>query len=290
MLGMLYMKSKSDQGELEALLEQLKLESDSFEALTYVVSPDRPQCFRHIEESVELVKKILAVLGKDETFLAQKGFRNLREVCSNASSIREMNSTQLLSLWGSISDFWHLQQRARYHRTYQFSLGIVSSIIALSVVALCLGIIGPLYFREILLRLRFSSNQTFEIVEWNQEWGTLEQNRSVVGNPIRLMGATYSSGLGTHANSSITIKLLKNGSHFSGICGIDGEVGTAGSIECSIEAAGRVLFSSGILSNGLAMPFRIPIFNTESLILKISNGGDSISSDHADWADLRVED
>jgi NPCBM/NEW2 domain/Carbohydrate esterase, sialic acid-specific acetylesterase len=39
------------------------------------------------------------------------------------------------------------------------------------------------------------------------DWGTLQTNKSVVGNSLRIGGVTYASGLGTHASSNIKYNL-----------------------------------------------------------------------------------
>ena len=122
-------------------------------------------------------------------------------------------------------------------------------------------------------------------------WGSVRMDRSVAGNLIRVGGVSYGRGIGTHANSEIVFNLHGIFSRFRASVGIDDEVGNAAgaSVEFWVMGDGKILWQSGVKKRtDKPSVCDIPLPNVRRLVLKVSDAGDGIDYDHADWADARV--
>ena len=87
----------------------------------------------------------------------------------------------------------------------------------------------------------------------SQEWGTPGRNRSAEGNPLTIGGQTFEHGLGTHANSTLSINLKQAVQSFSASVGVDGEVTNAeASVEFFVVGDGKMLWQSGVMKAGQA--------------------------------------
>jgi len=126
-------------------------------------------------------------------------------------------------------------------------------------------------------------------------WGPVERDRSNGetasndGRVIQLNGKTYSKGLGVHAYSEITYNLNGQYSTFLSDIGVDDEVGNNGSVVFQVWGDGVKLYDSGVMTGASqTKSLNIGITGVNSLKLIVTNGGDNINYDHADWADARV--
>ena len=117
-------------------------------------------------------------------------------------------------------------------------------------------------------------------------WGQPRVDRSVDGNPLKISGRTFESGVGTHAESEFTVE-VRGARAFRASVGVDDEVGGGlGSVEFVAEGDGRVLWRSGTLKQGdAARQADVSLAGIRQLTLRVTDGGDGISYDHADWAD-----
>ena len=122
-------------------------------------------------------------------------------------------------------------------------------------------------------------------------WGTVQTNASVSGNPIRVAGTTYASGLGTHAASTITYNLAGAYTTFASTVGVDQEEDGkgSGSVDFQVYGDGVLLFDSGVLTNDQSAAFSVGIAGVRTLTLVATNGiAGSIDYDHADWAGAQL--
>ena len=132
-------------------------------------------------------------------------------------------------------------------------------------------------------------------------WGPVERNLSNGeqgagdGKPLTLGGVVYPQGLGVHAASELTYTLGGNCSTFSAVVGIDAEVGSRGSVNFQLwngaasAASTTMLYDSGVRRGGDSpKTVSVPITGVQTLRLVVTNGGDNIDYDHADWADAKV--
>ncbi len=132
-----------------------------------------------------------------------------------------------------------------------------------------------------------------EWVSATSGWRSVLEDRAVSGNPIRIDGTTYEKGLGTHANSEIVYDLEPADARFLAVVGIDDAQRTSpnSSVVFQVIADGVVVFDSGLMR---AQPYSPPqsveldVLGVERLVLKVTDGGDTNNSDHADWADARI--
>jgi len=129
---------------------------------------------------------------------------------------------------------------------------------------------------------------------FNSGLGRVEENRSNGeadahdGKIITLNGQTYFIGLGTHAPSTITVKLNGECSTFLSDIGIDDEVGDKGSVIFEVWADGEKLYESGEMTG--ASPTKtvnVSVEGKQELRLVVNSNGDN-QFDHADWAKARM--
>ncbi len=118
-------------------------------------------------------------------------------------------------------------------------------------------------------------------------YGTVQLNKSINGNTLTLNGASYSTGIGTHAASTIVYNLDGDYQTFNSDVGIDEEEDGAGNgyVDFQVIGDGKVLFDSGVLTNDEVDHVSVSVVGVEQLELVATNGiANNINYDHADWA------
>lgn len=112
------------------------------------------------------------------------------------------------------------------------------------------------------------------------------------GRPMRIAGREYSRGLYCHAISRVAVRLPGPAKSFSASIGVDSNEQTSGgrgSVVFSVSAAGRKLFESGVMREGMpAVPVSVDLGDADELVLEVGDAGDGISCDQSDWADAKV--
>lgn len=122
-------------------------------------------------------------------------------------------------------------------------------------------------------------------------WGPVEKDRSNGeqaagdGRTLTVNGATYAKGLGVHAASSISY-------HLGGVCtaltvdvGVDDEKSSNGSVVFQIYRDAVKVADSGLLTTAdPAKRLTADLTGGQTLKLVVTDGGNGINSDHADWA------
>lgn len=118
-----------------------------------------------------------------------------------------------------------------------------------------------------------------------QDYGSLQINLNVTGNPINIGGKRYAHGFGTHANSSVSFNLPDNAISLSFIAGLDTQV-EAADVTFSVWGDGRLLWQSPVIqkSEKDASVTTVDITGVKDLNLQVSGMG-NIGSDHANWAE-----
>jgi alpha-galactosidase len=124
-----------------------------------------------------------------------------------------------------------------------------------------------------------------------QGWETLKYDCSVNSTPLCLKGQRYSTGLGTHADSRILIKLPGPGARFSAIIGVDENEHTINiktEVTCSVEVDGHELYRSPTLTV-VSAPAHIDVdLNGATEITLRVTALKKIFRAHFDWADAFV--
>jgi alpha-galactosidase len=128
-------------------------------------------------------------------------------------------------------------------------------------------------------------------------WGPVEKDMSNGeqaagdGHTISIRGVTYAKGLGAHAVSNVQYSLTAAGActAFLSDVGVDDETGGAGSVVFQVWADGTKLFDSGLMTGTMAAKsVNVAVTGKSLLTLMVNDGGDGITSDHADWANARL--
>ncbi len=122
------------------------------------------------------------------------------------------------------------------------------------------------------------------------DWGTVQMNRSVSGKKISIAGNQFDHGIGTHANSVIDFDVNGLYDNFTAVVGIDdGNGSNKGSVEFFVYGDGKELWRSSVLrkSDG-AKHVSVNLKDVQHLVLRVSDGGDGINYDHADWAEAKL--
>ncbi|MBB5234091.1 NPCBM/NEW2 domain-containing protein [Deinococcus budaensis] len=127
-------------------------------------------------------------------------------------------------------------------------------------------------------------------------WGPIERDRSNGerspgdGRPLRIGGETFERGFGVHAGSSMTFDLGGQCSTFTASVGVDDEVGSRGSVVFQVwNGTATKLFESGVM-RGSDPPrsLSVPVEGVTDLRLVVTDAGDGLNYDHADWAGAMV--
>lgn len=109
------------------------------------------------------------------------------------------------------------------------------------------------------------------------------------GHMITLNGATYAKGLGTHAASELRYALGGLFATFLADVGVDDEVGNTGSVVFQVWADGTKVFDSGTMTGSSATKsVNVSVADRSELRLIVTDAGNGISDDHADWAGARL--
>jgi len=129
-----------------------------------------------------------------------------------------------------------------------------------------------------------------DISKTQQGWGEPRKDLSVDGNPLRIGGATFKKGLGTHADSILYVQLDGGSRRFTAMVGVDDEVMQPGSVEFRVLGDGKELYTSGMIRGGdKAKRVDIDVSGVKLLALTVNGGEDGINYDHADWTEAAFE-
>jgi NPCBM/NEW2 domain/Putative binding domain, N-terminal/Secretion system C-terminal sorting domain len=126
-----------------------------------------------------------------------------------------------------------------------------------------------------------------------QGYGTLQKDKSVDGNPLRIGSSTYAKGLGTHAISNIKYNLVGgNYTSFQSVVGrdIDANGCNCGTqkLRFKVKADGVQLFDSGDMTLNQTQNVNVDVTGKQQLELIVEDSGDQYYGDHADWADAKL--
>jgi alpha-galactosidase len=125
-----------------------------------------------------------------------------------------------------------------------------------------------------------------------QGWGEPQKNKSVEGTPLVIGGQKFERGFGTHAESRLRVNLDGGAQSFSARVGVDDDVNgnPASSVEFIVVGDGKELWKSGVMKAGAAAKTcDVNLAGVKALVLEVSDAGDGIDFDHADWAEAKFE-
>ena len=119
------------------------------------------------------------------------------------------------------------------------------------------------------------------------------QRNSRNGGLLRLGTATFGHGLYCHAPSRVEVRLPGPAAEFCATIGVDSNNNTSGgrgSVVFRVESSdGEILYESPRMTEAdAAREIRVPLGGEVELTLVVTDAGDGISCDQADWADARI--
>jgi alpha-galactosidase len=126
-------------------------------------------------------------------------------------------------------------------------------------------------------------------------WGPVEKDTSVGesaagdGKPITIGGAVFAKGLGVHAPSVVEYYTGGRCGTATAQVGVDDEKTSNGTVTFEIWADGKKVASTGVLTTAMpAQPLSADVTGASVVRLVVTDGGDGIDSDHADWANAKL--
>ena len=130
-----------------------------------------------------------------------------------------------------------------------------------------------------------------------QGWGKAQKNKCAAknpeeGKPLTIGAKRFERGVGTVAESVVSIHLNGDATTFSAYVGTDDV--KRGSLRTSVEffviGDGRLLWSSGVMrTNEAAKACKVSVAGVKQLLLKVGDADDGNNDDYADWADAKFE-
>lgn len=126
-------------------------------------------------------------------------------------------------------------------------------------------------------------------------WGPVERDQSngeqgaSDGQTITLNGITYAKGLGVNSHSEIIYDLAGRYTEFISAIDIDDDMSGYGSVVFQVWADDAMLYESGVMTGTMATKgVRVSVADKQQLRLVVTDAGDNIYFDHADWAGARL--
>lgn len=156
-------------------------------------------------------------------------------------------------------------------RTFHFSVAVV-----LAVTACAAG-----------KSVRLSS---FDLSLVSTGYGTAQAGKSVTGKGLQIGSQTFSDGIGTHAESEFDIEMDGKAEQFKAAVGVDAAAGNAkASVEFMVYVDGKRAWKSGVCRLGEEpRKCEVPLAGARLLSLRVTDCGDGIQFDHANWADAEI--
>jgi alpha-galactosidase len=124
-----------------------------------------------------------------------------------------------------------------------------------------------------------------------QGHGTPGINTSVAAKPLTIAGEVFKRGFGTHAESSLLIKLDGKAKKFTALVGLDDEVkGQDPAVAFEIYGDNKKIWSSELMHLGdKAKPVSVSLEGINQLELLVTDGGNGPYYDHANWVNAKFE-
>ncbi|MEN9841876.1 MAG: hypothetical protein RL376_1676 [Verrucomicrobiota bacterium] len=106
------------------------------------------------------------------------------------------------------------------------------------------------------------------------------------GSRISIDGTTYNHAVGTHSNGMIVVELNGIATQFKSTVGVDDNANEDGSVRFTLIGDGVVLAKTDVMyKQDKPRALNANISGVKQLVLKVDDGGDGISNDHAVWAE-----
>ena len=111
--------------------------------------------------------------------------------------------------------------------------------------------------------------------------------------PMKMGEVLYTNGFYCHAPSRLRVILREKATRLRAVIGIDSNENTAaggGSIQFIVRSGEEVFYTSEVFHGpGPGVPIDLALPGVREFWLEVNDGGDGVSCDQADWADIAVE-
>lgn len=140
----------------------------------------------------------------------------------------------------------------------------------------------------------YISDRPDMIVFNEQQWGELGLGTCAYATgtakaPMQIGDRVYEKGLGCHASGRIAIDLGRRFLSFEAEVGVQRQPFPEGSVVFEVYVDDRKVFDSGVMRQSDApKPVKVSVQNADELILVVTDAGDGIICDCANWADARL--
>ena len=130
---------------------------------------------------------------------------------------------------------------------------------------------------------------SLDLSKMRQGWGKPQIDKSVTEKELSIGGQKFEHGVGTHATGYVWIDLDGRCDKFIASVGVDdAALKQSGSVVFRVIGDGKQLFESNIIKRGDApVKLEVTLKGIRKMILMVTDAGDGIDNDHADWADAR---
>ena len=130
---------------------------------------------------------------------------------------------------------------------------------------------------------------SLDLSQMTAGWSVPKADREITGQPIVIAKEQFAHGVGTHAASNFRVDLGGQATRFTAQVGVDDSAGAQGSVEFIVSGDGKILWQSGLMTGGQpAKSVDVDLTGVKTLDLRVTDGGDGSSNDHADWADAKI--
>jgi len=142
--------------------------------------------------------------------------------------------------------------------------------------------------------VEYLSEPMHRVLLLNQGWGELgiDTCAHAPGQtplPLRIGEKTYSRELGHHAPREVILDLNGEYALFEAEVGVQWQQGTTGSVVFQVYVDGKKRFDSGVMrETDPPKPVRVRVEGANELRLVVTDAGDGITCDCANWANARL--
>lgn len=125
-----------------------------------------------------------------------------------------------------------------------------------------------------------------DVSPMQQGWGKPQKNRAIRETPLSIGGKRFEHGIGTHAPGECWISLDGKAAAFSSSVGVDDAAGSdKATVEFVVYGDGKEVWRSGVCRSGQPpTECRVNLAGIRELALIVTDAGDGMEFDHADWA------
>jgi hypothetical protein len=113
-------------------------------------------------------------------------------------------------------------------------------------------------------------------------------DRTWDNSPLRMGGIEYAHGIGMHSVSRVTYPVPANATAFQAIIGLSDGVRDCPRTGVTFEVRDNkdhLLYESGFVDNSVPpQAVDVPLHDTNTITLVVTDGGNGLDCDHADWA------